>query len=216
MKLPAKMNPALVASKDKTRYVLEHVLVTPELAVATDARRLLAMCVDDTEADKLPALLPAPVVAAACKSSRKHVFAQQVEIGETTATVREIGEARVFDLPHDTPSDRFPNFWKVIPDTSKHTLRLALNVELLAGLAKAMGAGGNHGGVTLHLDPDNLNGGMIVTAHGPENDRAVGVLMPMRRGDEADDLSKNRALDRIALHAEAAIAEANPSTPAVE
>lgn len=213
MKFPTKMNPALVASKDATRYVLKHVLVTPELAVATDGRRLLAMCVDDTEADKLPALLPAHVVAAACKGTRKQVFAQQLEIGETTATVREIGEARVFELSHDTPAGKFPVFWKVVPDAKAHTLKIGINVDLLAGLAKAMGAGGNHGGVTLHLDPSALNGGMIVTAGNPEGNNAVGILMPMRTSDT--DLSENRALQRIALHA-ASVEASQTSTPSAE
>ena len=197
MKLPHKTNPALVTSKDATCYVLQSVLITNELAVATDGRRLVAICVEHEPDDppEVNMLVPAKAITAACQQARKPIFAGQTSLAEKKATVKNLDVETAFVCP-DGSDHRFPAYFQVIPDASAYTMKLAISAELLAGLAKAMG----EDQVTLYLDPAGFSGGyynppLIVTPTHRKD--SVGILMPCRTGDTP--LAENRALQRIEI-----------------
>jgi hypothetical protein len=214
MKLSTDTNPALVASKDPTRYVLQHVLFTDELAVATNGRMIVALChePDDLDgSDELPALVPMKAVTAACAKKRGKLFVQKLHVADGKAILRGMDEEQSFKLTHDLPADKFPNFTKVFPAEAAHTLRIGINPRLLMDLAKAMGATGKREGVTLHIDPANRCGGMYVTASYDSEGEAVGVLMPMRSPDSP--LEKNRALKRVRIHETKNPPETTTTTP---
>lgn len=196
MKLPNKINPALAASKDSTRYILQHVRVTNQLAMATDGRRLLVTCVerDEVDPENVDILVPAKAVNAACAKKRRHLSGQ-LRISDQAVTIEELGESTTYSCTCD---GKFPNVSMVVPEIEKHTLRLSLNVELLAGLAKAFGSDQ----VTLHLDPDGFSANgdktfyappMLVTAGRPDS---FGILMPCRPSGEIH-LVDNEALKRL-------------------
>jgi len=211
MKLPANTNPALVASKDATRHIINNVLFTNELAVATDGRRLVAITVAADESDTLPALLPAPAVTAACSKKRKPIFAQQLRIVGENATVEGFGEQRVFRTCPESWRDDFPDAAKACPDETKHTLRIGLNPEFLLGVAKAMGVGGKRPGVVLHIDPTNHGAPIYVTAGNEESDESFGVLMPMRILN--CELRRNKALSRLRAESRRRDATKTTNTP---
>lgn len=196
MKLPHKTNPALVASKDAARYVLQNVLLTNELAVATDGRRLVAICVEHEPDDppEVNMLVPVKAITAACHKARKPILAGQIALAEHKATVKNLDVETSFACPGGSDL-RFPSYWQVIPDVSLYTMKLAINAELLAGLAKAMG----QETVTLHLDPAGFSQGFYQPAIVVTNGRGdcAGILMPCRILDVS--LDQNRAIQRIEI-----------------
>lgn len=223
MKLPDKVNPAHVASKDQTRYVLNGVMLTGDLAVATDGRVLFACRATREDGDDArDAIVPTKAAMAGFKARRHglvpalHVLPKSEDRQLECRVMHSLDESTTFRDIYGT----FPNFTEVFTDPAKHTLKVALNVKLLEKLAKAFG----EDMVTLNIDLDECkiddddntrkfaNGGMIVTGTSPE---AVGILMPCRPNST---LRRNTLIGRIIelrearraarLAAEAAEAEA--------
>jgi len=90
----------------------------------------------------------------------------------------------------------FPNVGNSFPDTSNHTLKISLDVNLLAQIAKSYG----DSGMTLHLNPSNLIDGYctseIIVTSAKENG-AVAVLMPLRTNGGYCDLNENLAVKKL-------------------
>ena len=188
------------ASKDSTRYVLNGVRIKGNLAVATDGRTLFAaVAARDDEDDARDALIPTRVAKAAWPQGKGKGGAilpmltinQKEEGKEATVTVLD----REFDRTTSKEIDgNFPRFEAVLPDLSKHTLRVGLNVKLLVNIAKCFG----DDDVIIHLAADGFRDGqqgepMIVTNQ--KTREAMAILMPMR-GD-APALLENRAITEI-------------------
>lgn len=198
MKIPDKMNPALVVSTDETRYVINHVCLRDGLLLATDGRRLFAAIPEDSddEDSRDEVLITPNAIKAAIKKKSEGHYQNEIQIMDKTVIVRSAGEQFVFDDPASAGKE-FPKCADVLPDVSKHTIRLALNPTLLIGLAKAMSA---EGGVVLHLEPcsdGNLDRPIVVTKSGSSN--VVGVLMPqnLKPGSTPSRLTDNHAVKKL-------------------
>lgn len=220
MKLPEKMNPMHCASKDNTRYILNGVKILGNLAVATDGRTLCVVKgTRETDDDERDALIPTRVAKAAWPQRKRArgailpmlmINPQGPEIagmkGELTTTVldKEMDKHTARDI-----DGNYPRFEAVLPDTSKHTLKVGINIKLLTNLAKAMGSDG----VVLHFNAEKFQSGsydegMLVTATEGERTEAFGVIMPIRPSN-LSDLSANHALKAVIAMKEA---NAQPTT----
>jgi DNA polymerase III sliding clamp (beta) subunit (PCNA family) len=184
MKLPNKINPMHCASTDATRYILNGVFLTGDLAVATNGRTLFATVgTRDDEDDARDALIPTKAAKAAWpqrkgKASIVPMLTVNAKVENETPTVTILDK----DFDKTTIKEiegNFPNFEAVIPDVSKPRHVVGLNVKLLMQIAKCFG----EDDVMIHLDPDGFRHGcqgeaMLVT--NGNNQNAVAVLMPMR------------------------------------
>jgi DNA polymerase III sliding clamp (beta) subunit (PCNA family) len=219
MKLPLGVNPAHVASKDATRYVLNGVQFAHGLAVATDGRSLVAAIAtaEDDDADR-EAIVPTRAMLAGFKAGRgrSSVLPRLVinpkpenEAATVTITDKEFDQTTVKEI-----DGNFPTFEQVFEDHTKHTLKVGLNVKLLANIAKALG----QDQIVMHFDPegfkssphslDNLYGLQIyITSNDENRGDTVGILMPLRAS--SDGLVGNRVLAEVAkIKAEKAAAKA--------
>lgn len=223
MKLPQGVNPAHVASKDKTRYVLNGVKFGHGLAVATNGCMLVATIAtrEDDDAER-EAIVPTRAMLAGFKVSRgkggrarSSVLPRLVinakpekEIGTVTITDKNFDQTTVKEI-----DGNFPAFEQVFEEPDKATLKLAINAKFLSEIAKALG----DDQLVLHLDPEGFvdNGDVkkgykppIYLTAGSDHDReSVAILMPIRVS--SDGLDGNRVLAEVAkIKAEKAAAEA--------
>lgn len=221
MKLPHGINPAHCASTDQTRYALMGVLLTEDLAVATDGKVLFACNAEREDDAERDAIIPTKAALAGFKDRKKGVTPQLTVLPEVKGERTKCSVMTSFDetTTFTEIDGMFPVFTQVVPDASKHTLKVAVNVKLLVKLAKAFG----DDAVCLHLDPEGfliddsyhtpgerkfMNGQILVT--GSMRSEAVGVLMPMTA--RAHDLISNKTLKRLeARRAKASGKTTNPS-----
>jgi DNA polymerase III sliding clamp (beta) subunit (PCNA family) len=201
VKLPNKINPMHCASKDSTRYVLNGVRIQGNLAVAVDGRTLFAAVGSrDEEDDARDALIPARAAKAAWPQSKgkRGCLLPMLTInpreeganvpGTVTVTDREFDRTTIKEI-----DGNFPRFEAALPDVSKHTLRVGLNVKLLLNIAKCYG----HDEMFLHFNREEERGGCLSEAIIVTNSKspdAVAILMPLRN---PNDLTGNRALDAM-------------------
>lgn len=199
MKLPNKMNPVHCASKDDTRYVLNSVSIQGDLAIATDGRSLFAVKGSrEDEDDARDAIVPKRVALAAWpqgKGKRGTLFptlninpAEESKLKTCTVINRDMDKTSVQDI-----DGTFPNIEKVIPDASKYTQRVGLNVKLLLNIAKCFG----DDEIAIHFNAEGYAYGansepMIITA---KDASAFGILMPLRAVGKP--MSENLALGAI-------------------
>lgn len=229
MKLPQGVNPAHVASKDHTRYVLNGVKFANGLAVATNGRMLVATVAtrEDDDADR-EAIVPTRAMLAGFKATRgksgrvrSSVLPRLVinakpekEIGTVTITDKNFDKTTVQEV-----DGNFPELEHVFEEPEKATLKLALNAKFLSQIAKALG----DEQLVLHLDPDGFkdNGNVrrgyspaIYITAGKDHDReSVAILMPIRVS--SDGLDGNRVLAEVAkIKAEKAAAKAETEAAA--
>lgn len=223
MKLPHGVNPAHVASKDATRYVLNGVQFAHGLAVGTNGRMLVAAVTtrEDDDADR-EAIVPTRAMLAGFKvtrgkggRARSSVLPRLVinakpekEIGTVTITDKNFDQTTVQEI-----DGNFPAFEQVFEEPEKATLKLALNAKFLSEIAKALG----DEQLVLHLDPDGFkhNGdtpkayspAIYLTAGSDHGRESVAILMPIRVS--SDGLDGNRVLSKVAkIKAEKAAAKA--------
>ncbi len=197
MKFNNATNPAHCASVDKTRYILNGVFVTGNLAVATNGRVLFASKIErDSDESKRDALIPIRAMNEARKSrapkKRGCGMLPMLTIVETSeekptpfveVMSKEMDVTKYRDIE---PVGNFPNFAHVIP--ANGSIRLGLSFKLFAKIAKAFGTDD----LTLHIqgdDQDCVKDAVIVTSR--TND-AFAVIMPRRT---EDDLHFNEALN---------------------
>ena len=212
MKLPNGVNPAHVASKDQTRYVLNGVQFAHGLAVGTNGRMLVAAVAtrEDDDADR-EAIVPTRAMLAGFKVRRgKGVRALYSVLPRLVINAKAENEAATvtitdknFDQTTVQEIDgNFPAFEAVFENPEKATLKLSINAKYLSDVAKALG----DEQLTLHLDPEGFkDNGDVTKAYSPAiyvtagNDRereAVAILMPVRVS--RDGLDGNRVLSKIA------------------
>jgi hypothetical protein len=204
MKLPAKQNPAHAASTDGTHYILNGVSLEGDLAIATDGRVLFVTKGERDEDDDLrDALIPTRAALAGFKTSPKSSTPPRLVINdEKTVTIIDKNDDRVTVRDIDVDKSRFPNVEGVVPDASKYTLKVGINIKLLTKLAKSFG----NDALVLHLDPDGwkdsndegYSSPIMVTSATVDS---FGVLMPMRHVS-SENLKSNRALAALMKRAE--------------
>lgn len=231
MKLPDKINPAHCASKDQTRYILNGVLLTGDLAVATDGRMLFACrATREEDDDARDAIVPTKAALAGFKA-RRHGIVPALNVLPKVENLQS--ECRVMTSLDESTTFReiegtFPNFAEVVRSPETHKLKVGINVPLLVKLAKAFG----DDMLTLNIDVSQcpidhhdrdrifVTQGMLVTGSSPE---AVAVIMPCRPNgglkgntiiERIAEIREARKAERLAAEAEAkAKAEAEKTTP---
>jgi DNA polymerase III sliding clamp (beta) subunit (PCNA family) len=212
MKLAPKINPMHCASKDRTRYILNGVKITGNMAVATDGRTLFAACGtrDDEDADR-DAIIPTRAAKAAWPQSKRKRGCMLPMITVNPKGEKEPGTVSILDVEFDKTTIKeiegnYPRFEAVMPDVSKHTFLVGLNVKLLMQIAKCYG----EDDVCLHINPDEMQGGcasaaiIVTNSKSPE---AVAILMPMRAHGEGHQLASNAAVQDLLARKEAYEAE---------
>jgi len=207
MKLPEKINPAHCASTDGCRYSLNGVFVQGDLAVATDGRVLLiSTATREDDDDARDALIPSRAMFAGFKQARnrKKVTLPRLVINPITEGVADV---TVTDASFDKTTVRdidakYASFMQAVPEYSGHTLKLGIDIKLLAKLAKSLGTSD----LVLNINPSDaikiensesefINSVLIVTSDENQPD-SVGFYMPRRV--RRDDLPGNEVLRKIA------------------
>jgi len=193
MKIPNKMNPSLVCSKDETRYVITNVLAHEGMIVATDGRRIMVALSEDSdwEDSRKTAIISCDAVKTAVAKRRGKLFQNEIQITDTGVVIRHDLKRETAHL--DPCGGNFPAFSGAIPDDKDCTQRLTINAKLLAGLAAAMG----DDAITLHFNPskftdDGYLGAILATNKSAE---VVGAVMPVRGLTCMP--SVNKALSRV-------------------
>lgn len=195
MKLAPNFKPHLAASKDTSRYILQHVCIRNGMAIATNGRSLVAGINDESDETTDPenVLVPLAAVAMATKKKKKDFAPIQnvITLDDDGVTVRtDFDSKTVFKRP-DAEFKKYPDILKVLPE-HKTPVSITFSVKLLKELSDAMG----EESVCLTFDRDDLGKCMIVTP-AKIRDR-FGLLMPTRFGERGDtDLSENKALERL-------------------
>ena len=186
-KSDAKVQPELVASKDKSRPALTKVHLDADKAqvVVTDSYMLARFPVDLDEGDT-----SGPIPVDALKASRKapNSYAGPVSIrANSHVEVVQDGEPYV-TLPREPLDYQFPDADRLIPDNLA-TFEIGLSAEKLLALAKSLGADKGSGyGVRLRFvahtetgEPQPLRPIRVdaINAHGRDGE-PDGLLMPIR------------------------------------
>jgi hypothetical protein len=175
MKFDAKYKPELCTSADETRPHLCNVHFDAEkkCLVATDGHRMVMVPCVPEEHD-----VTGWITEDALKLARKDAKKRRDETAQLGANGALVTSGCSMERPAASTEwgQAFPPYQKVIPTydpKGKGITQIGLNVELLYGIMKALGAA--HGNVVLtirgKLDP------ILVTTSEAE---AIGVLMPVR------------------------------------
>jgi hypothetical protein len=159
-----------VASKDKTRKVLNHVFLRGDKLLATDGRALVEFPVELEQGD-----VDGYVTADALKAARK----AGASIHANGSLSLSNGQA--FPRPSVEEVGTYPNCVQVVQnaDSKPVTLSIAFDVGLLKNLADAFGTEA----VKLELcDTDSVIRVYPVATRGcaVPNEKARGILMPIR------------------------------------
>jgi DNA polymerase III sliding clamp (beta) subunit (PCNA family) len=184
----------LCAHPERTRYAMDGVLLERAdgqcRAIATDGKRLLALeWADTTEGGgggDVFTVLPSAMLEAAAKGATKACDSIPATLnGKVTLAVpTKAGETRLEALPVE---GHFPPYREVFP-ADREEIVLAINVELLHGLAKALhqatGTLVERGdlSVRLRIARDKpAESAIMVEAIGATDGavRGVGLLMPL-------------------------------------
>ncbi len=212
MKLAPKINPMHCASKDGTRYILNGVKIAGNMAVATDGRTLFAACGtrDDDDADR-DTIIPTRAAKAAWPQTKRKRGCMLPILTINPKAENEPGTVSILDVEFDKTTIKeidgnYPRFEAVMPDVSKHTFRVGLNVKLLLQIAKCYG----EDTVCLHINPDAMNGGAVsdpIIVTNEKSPEAVAIIMPMRHHGDEITLAKNPAVQEMEARKEAYEAE---------
>lgn len=192
MKIPNGINPAHVASKDKTRYILNGVKVKDGLAYASNGRSLfVTICEMEYEDDKREAIIPTRIALKAFKKKTKNSILPILTL-EPLGT-DGYNKTRLLDKEMDVTITReiegkFPNIHQVVPELENYKLAVSLNVNLLLEISKAFG----EEVVNIYRN-ENIMDPMFITSKTQE---AFAVLMPVRIHDEDSHL-KNKAHNKF-------------------
>jgi hypothetical protein len=181
MKLPPKAKPHAVASRDHTRYVLNHVAIQGDLAVATNGRVLFACEATVDEGDTIDgdALIPKKALALAKVGKMKGKRRKDSAAHWITLEGNRVKVSPSADESHSLcllQGAKYPEWKRVVPKAGPKVL--SFNVRLLASLAEAFG----EDLLTLHFDPDSDTKQILVTSD-QHRDR-FGVMMPCRTNDK--------------------------------
>lgn len=224
MKLPNGVNPAHVASKDQTRYVLNGVQFAHGLATATNGRCLVAaIATREDDDDAREAIVPTRAVMAGIKTTpskrtgRRNTAKTLPRLTINPKPEENEGTVTITDARFDTITVRdlngnFPRIEQVFNDRAKHTLKLGICIKHLADISKALG----DESLVLHLDPDGFEPcenvpkayrPAIYITRGEDAEECVAILMPMRVS--TDHLAENRVVTRVGeIKIERSLAEA--------
>lgn len=183
MRMERRFKPEIIASTD--RQALTHLCIDihndKTVIVATDGRRLVVVpCEIDSihEVGLVPveAIKQARTVKVKRKSRGRFRSGRDIEPAELEVSLN--GKVQFDKGPVHITIDRpaadvvYPKWPQIIP-TSGPTFTVALNAELLAGLAKALGSDG-----AVQLQFRGENDPIHVTAD--KHSGAFGLLMPCR------------------------------------
>lgn len=164
MKIAKDRKIELIASQDKTRFILQEPYLKGDYLVATSGRHLVRLKIEREEGDT-----DGYVTAAAIKAARKTGYKNDA------ASIACNGAYKLVDgttLPRNAAltESQFPNFEQVIPK-EPGPVKVSLNAKMLWEMAQAMGSD------TLTLAIKDELSPLVVTC---KNEDALGVLMPVR------------------------------------
>lgn len=147
-----------------------------EKLIATNGHALAMSKVTDCKNDK-PCILS---VEAYKEASKKN------ETLESNSDINVEG-TKFQSIDKQYPDYPYPDYERVLPDTSKPTVKICLNAKLLHELSDALGADNNH--VILTLTNNNMEStrndyltvkGAIHVQPNNKNNGAEGLIMPVR------------------------------------
>lgn len=167
-----------VASRDETRWIINHVEAANGRLAVTDGRRLIVIP-HTAIPEGFQCTVPIDLVRAIEESELRtvnltHNQAAEVEAGDAT-------------LGEDAIQGSFPNVEKAIPDRDTYDTRISFNARLLYEIALAIGGSKNNTCVTLSFQRNTSNG---IGIHVWDSDREhEAVLMPLT-GHRGPELSK--------------------------
>lgn len=180
-------NPALCASKTDTRYAITGVALVQHgdryYLAATDGRKASLIRAEREENDEIePAATPVyhpGAFVAARKSVGRGKHEASVHLNGRATVVTADGSSRTEFAQLDS---RFPDVFACMP-TGEPKLRVSLNAEYLAELAKAMGTenvtlsfyGETGDQLPLRVDPLLIESAAVA-------DGSFGILMPINGG----------------------------------
>jgi len=185
MKLPHPLNPVHCASTDGCRYLLNGVFLDGDLAVATNGKvAFVASTTREDQDDKRGAIIPPRLAKAAFKQSKKKpkdqtqlVINAPTEAGMLTSTIYEPNGDVVKVQEIQPKNSPYPDVSKVIPDHSKATMTIGIDVKYLTMIAKSM----CESQLFLHFNPEKFSESgyseaVLVTSKNPD---ALGLIMPI-------------------------------------
>ena len=192
---------AALASKDESRYTLQAIHVNQDRTAVTDGHIAVMVtlpkdegfpCVPGftaTNGSAEPFIMDAASALAVCKSIPrrthipilKHACVGTNSDGKLSVLVNDLETPQVFQ-PRVIEGN-YPNIELVIPDSSKTTLTIGVDAQLLMKLAKSaleFGDDGRHD-VTMKLEFIDANHAIKATVSNAETGQDwLGVLMPKR------------------------------------
>lgn len=195
MKIAPNFKPHLCASKDSSRYILQHVCVRHGMSIATNGKIMVAGINDDPEEKSDPEniLLPLPACVAATKKRNKNLSILQnvIEVKEHVVKVcHNLEQTTSYKRP-DLKDENFPNILRVLPDIKKPTT-ITFNVALLKQITDSIG----EDSICLTFDLEETKNCMIVTSI--KNKDRFGLLMPTRdHGRDCFELLENLAFEKL-------------------
>jgi len=180
MKIAKKYRPELVASKDKTREVLQEPYLLGGWLAATNGRSLVAVRVE-RDAHDVDGFVPVEALKAARKVRTRETFPD--------AEIRLNGAAEVAEGPTFPRSDAgtFPNWGCLVPGKKRRPreVTIKLDAHLLYDLARALGSDGP---VTIRvvvgpdMGADERGEHMpVMRVDAGDPARAFGLLVPMKQ-----------------------------------
>ena len=176
MKIPKQCKMEKVASKDKTREVLNYVLIDTQdgksNAVATDGKMMAIVPVELCDGDDASAerLLPVKALTEARKQAKQ---AKESTIGLNGAAHMPDGTS--FSVPAHMAATKYPNY-RAVNKPAKEYKTVCFNAKALYELSQAIGAVGDK--VTLQIPiGEDVFGPLVIEE---KTTGAKGILMPVR------------------------------------
>lgn len=177
MKIPSNYKPELCASRDETRPAINGCQLIGNRIVATDGRRLVSIPVETEDGDT-DGKIPVNVLVSARAQAKRNKRRGDSGDASISANGKLKFKSEFGLIEVDRESVNYPNITQVIPKTyGAHSI--SLNVELLYGVAKALGSDN----ITIAFDGRDLP--LIVTgengnASAKFTESAFAILMPVR------------------------------------
>lgn len=177
MKIPSKYKPELCASRDTTRPQINGCQLIGNRIVATDGRRLVSIPVEIEEGDT-DGKIPVNVLAAARSQAKRNKRKGDSGDASISANSKLKFQSEFGVIEVERESVNYPSIATVIPKQyGAHSI--SLNVELLYGVAKALGSDN----LTIAFDGRDLP--LIITGEQGEanakfTQKAFAILMPVR------------------------------------
>jgi len=176
MILQAEFEIEKAASKDETRRPLLSPWLLGKRLVATDGKILAAIVVDRDEKD-----VDGPVTVEALKAARKSGRKMSMAALEANGVLKDTLGGASFPRPD---LGQFPNWVALVPKRNRPEIEIAIDANLLAKLAAALGSDGL---VRLRIPVDKdgdpeVKVYRVEAVNGPGKGKRenIGLLMPAR------------------------------------